>query len=103
MALHPACHIVEDYLAATFPLSIIEEFEWTAQRSWAFKVSVPQVFPQSHFQLLVSKQFLDKTDDHEIERLLRDWYVANRMRMVGKKEWVYVSASGVSLGVPEAG
>ena len=100
MALHPACHIVEDYLAAWFPKSIIEEFEWTAQRSWAFKVSVPQWLPRLTFQLLVSTQFLDKTHDHEIARLLQDWHVASRMRMVGKKDWVYVTDSGVSLGVP---
>lgn len=98
MALHPACHVVEDYLAATFPRSVIEEFEWTARRCWAFKVSVPRL----NFQLLVSTQFLDKTHDHEIGRLLRDWQVASRMRMVGTKEWVYVADSGVSLGVPEA-
>jgi len=97
MALHPACHVVEDYLAAWFPRGVIEEFEWTARRCWAFKVSVPRLT----FQLLVSTQFMDKTHDAEIGRLLQDWHVASQMRVIGMKDWVYVTQTGVSFGAPE--
>lgn len=96
MALHPACHVVEDYLAATFPGSVIKEFEWTALRSWVFKVSVPH----HTFQLLVSTALLDLTNEHEVDRLLREWQVASRMRLAGR-EWVRVTGEGVSQGQPE--
>lgn len=96
MALHPVCHVVENYLAATFPRGVIEEFEWTAQRCWVFKVTVPR----HTFQLLVSTKFLDETHDHEIDRFLREWHVASRMRVAGR-EWTLVTAQGVTQGVPE--
>jgi hypothetical protein len=96
MALHPACHVVEDYLAATFPGSVIKEFEWMAQRSWVFKVSVPR----HTFQLLVSTKWLDQPNEHEIDRLLRDWHVASRMRLAGRA-WTLVTAAGVTQGLPE--
>jgi len=97
LLLHPACYAVEDYLAAWFPGGVIERFEWTGQRGWVFKVTVPKLA----FQLLVSTQFLDKANDHEIGMLLHEWNVASRMRMVGTKDWVCVTPNGVSLGVPE--
>jgi hypothetical protein len=97
MALHPACHVVEDYLAATFPRSVIKEFEWAAQQSWVFKVSGLH----HTFQLLVSTKLLDQTPEYEIDRLLREWHVASRMRLAGR-EWTLVTLHGVSLGVPEA-
>ncbi len=75
MVLHPACHAVENYLAAWFPESVIEEFEWASKQCWVFQVSVAR----ATFQVLVSTQFLDKTDEHEIERLLQDWHVAHRV------------------------
>jgi len=98
MALHPTCHAVENYLTTWFPGGVIKEFEWVAQRCWAFKVSVPSL----HFQLLVSTEFLDKTRDDEIERLLHDWHVASLMRLEGARDWVYVSLDGASLGIPES-
>ncbi|HLJ59270.1 MAG TPA: hypothetical protein VKZ50_06030 [bacterium] len=96
MALHPACHVVEDYLAAMFPRSVIEEFEWSAQRSWVFKVSVPR----KTFHLLVSTKLLDQTNEHEIDRLLRELQVASRMRLADR-EWPLLTAEGVVLGLPK--
>jgi len=97
MALHPACHAVENYLAGWFPEGVIREFEWTARRAWVFEVSVPTL----KLQLVVSTDFLDKTSDGDIGRLLHEWYVASRMRIVGTKRWVYLSHDGVSVGEPE--
>ena len=93
MALHPACHAVEDYLAAWFPRSIIEEFEWAELRCWAFRVTVPTLT----FQLLVSTQFLDETNDHDIGLLLDKWHVARQMRRAGADEWVLVTLDGTRI------
>jgi len=81
VALYAACHAVENCLAVWFPEGVIGEFEWTARQCWVFKVSVPTFT----FQLLVGTVFLDKTNDHDMERLLHKWHVAGRMRMTGAR------------------
>jgi hypothetical protein len=101
VALHPACHAVENYLASMFPRSVIEEFEWGPRRCWVFKVNVPSL----SFQLLVSTRFLDETPDYEIERRLADWHVAQwmRLRPNGRaREWTVVTAGGVTQATPES-
>jgi len=97
MAAHPACHTVEDYLAAMFPGSVIQEYEWKAERCWAFKVSISR----HTFQLMVSTKFLNEAPDHEIERCLRGSYVASRMRQAGRA-WILVTANGVTQGLPNS-
>ncbi len=104
MALHPANHVVEDYLAGWFRKGVIEEFEWTERKCWVFKVECPKRTPECPIrtlQLLVSTQFLDKTNDYEIGRLLHEWHVASRMRLAGPDGSVLVTLNGVSLGVPQ--
>jgi hypothetical protein len=104
MALHPASHAVEDYLAKWFRKGVIAEFELTEQQCWVFKVECPRRTPEcpiATLQLRVSTQFLDKTNDYDIGRLLQEWYVAGRMRLAGPNGWVLVTLNGVSQGVPQ--